>query len=112
MIPGYWQVGGAVPSTPLELILNATMITKVVLAILALLSLLSWAIMLAAWWRMGRAERAAAAADREFGEMDEMVEVTGLRQAFLARGASHKILLRAMRFVSDVRKRKAGMGTR
>ena len=39
------QIRGAVPATPIELITDATTLTKGVLVILVLLSLLSWAIM-------------------------------------------------------------------
>ena len=50
MIPALWmQAGAAVPQTPLELILAATAVTKVVLAMLAVLSLVSWTIMIAKW---------------------------------------------------------------
>ena len=37
---------GAVPATPLDLVLGATTVTQVVLIVLAFLSLLSWAIMI------------------------------------------------------------------
>ena len=40
------QAAGAVPTSPKELILNASTETQVVLGILAVLSLVSWAIML------------------------------------------------------------------
>ena len=50
MIPPLWlQAGAAVPQTPLELILSATAVTKVVLAMLVVLSLVSWTIMFAKW---------------------------------------------------------------
>src|SRR5207248_1571988 len=49
------QMRGAVPSTPLELITDASTLTQVVLIILALLSLLSWAMMLALWRELARA---------------------------------------------------------
>ncbi len=44
-----WAQLGAVPTSPLEMVVHGTTATKVVLAILAVLSLLSWAIMFAKW---------------------------------------------------------------
>ena len=40
---------GAVPTSPLEMVIHGTVATKVVLAVLAVLSLISWAIMFAKW---------------------------------------------------------------
>jgi len=58
MIHSLWfQAGAAVPQTPLELILSATPVTKVVLALLALLSLISWTIMFAKWREFRRVRR-------------------------------------------------------
>ena len=37
------QAGSAIPSTPIELVMSATLPTKIVLAVLAVLSLFSWA---------------------------------------------------------------------
>lgn len=44
-----WAQIGAVPASPLEMIVHGTAATRVVLAILAVLSLISWAIMFAKW---------------------------------------------------------------
>ena len=43
------QVGGAIPTTPFELIRQATPLTKAVLIILAVLSLVSWAVIFGVW---------------------------------------------------------------
>lgn len=42
----FFQLAAAVPSSPLELVLTASAVTKAVLVVLALLSLASWAVML------------------------------------------------------------------
>jgi biopolymer transport protein TolQ len=60
------QAGGAIPSTPMELILSSSLPTKIVLVILALLSLLSWAVMLAKWLEFRRVGRGAKAFISEF----------------------------------------------
>jgi biopolymer transport protein TolQ len=50
--------GGAVPTRPIDIILQATLPTKIVLGILAGLSLLSWAMMFGKWWELRRVRRA------------------------------------------------------
>lgn len=53
------QLEGAVPTTPLDMVVKSTAATKGVLFILVVLSLVSWAIMLAKWVQFRRVERAA-----------------------------------------------------
>ena len=45
------QAGGAVPQSPLELVLSASPETKVVLVITAIFSLVSWFIIILKWWQ-------------------------------------------------------------
>src|SRR5690348_17214966 len=63
---GFFQIGKAVPTTPWEMITNATLVTKIVLALLAMLSLLSWAVMLGKWFEFRRVRKAADAFMRSF----------------------------------------------
>ena len=58
MLIGLLQVGGAVPSSPVELIRHASTLTQGVLILLALLSLISWAVMFGAWRESARALKA------------------------------------------------------
>ena len=58
------QIGGAIPTAPLDMVLQASLVTKIVLALLAVLSLISWAIMFAKWIELGRVERAGRAFTR------------------------------------------------
>ncbi len=53
------QAGGAVPSTPMELVLTASLETKIVLAICVLFSLVSWFIIIHKWWQFRRLNRQA-----------------------------------------------------
>mgnify|MGYP001168654557 FL=1 len=53
------QVGGAVPTTELELIAQSSFATKVVLAILAVFSAVSWFLIFAKMWQFRRLRRAA-----------------------------------------------------
>lgn len=104
MIPGFWQIGGAVPTTPIELILNATTTTQVVLCILAALSLLSWAIMFAAWRQLNKAMSTAAKFADEF-ERTARLEDAGALAKRLPHGALPRLFMRGMHFVSDARVR-------
>ncbi|MBX6332954.1 MAG: MotA/TolQ/ExbB proton channel family protein [Gemmatimonadaceae bacterium] len=76
--PSLVQLGGAVPTSPADMILQASLVTKIVLGVLAVLSLASWAIMLAKWLQFRRVERAGRAFVREFGRapmLDMSVEL-------------------------------------
>jgi biopolymer transport protein ExbB/TolQ len=59
------QAAGAVPTSPKELILNASTETQVVLGILLVLSLVSWAIMLGVGRELTKALRDSTAFARE-----------------------------------------------
>ena len=95
------QLEGAVPTTPLEMVVRSTAATKGVLLILAVLSLVSWAIMLAKWVQFRRVERAGD------GFMHEFTRATSFEQAAgLTRGESGlphaQIMDRAREFLSEV----------
>src|SRR5919202_2911204 len=72
------QSGGAVPQSPLELILSSSPETKIVLVVTALFSLISWFIIVAKWWQFRRLNRQA---DRFFSEMERS---TRLQEAYHA----------------------------
>jgi biopolymer transport protein TolQ len=96
------QVGGAIPTTPMELITESTGVTQGVLVLLALLSLLSWAIMLSKWLEF----RAVARAGRDF--MREFEHVSRWEQArSLVRRASPspftRVFGRATSFLGEAR---------
>ena len=102
MALGYFQVGRAVPSTPWELVTNATPLTQAVLVLLALLSLLSWAVMFAKW----REYRRVARAGREF--MGPFEHATNLEQAraIAARapaGPHARVFERGMEFLGEMK---------
>lgn len=96
------QVGGAVPTTPMELITESGALTQAVLILLALLSLLSWAIMLSKW----REFRTVRRVGREF--MRDFEHVTRWEQArSLARRAGPspftRVFARATSFLGEAR---------
>lgn len=96
------QLGGAVPSSAMELITNSAASTKVVLVLLAFLSLVSWAVMLMAWWQSRRAMRTAATFRRDFERASRLDEAASLAKHAPAT-ALPRLFLRAMHFVADSR---------
>ncbi len=93
---------GAVPSTPIELVLNATTVTQIVLVVLACLSVLSWSIMFAVSISLSKAGRAAAKFSYDFDRSTRLEEANALAKRS-APTALPRLFLRAMHFVSDAR---------
>ena len=98
------QIRGAVPSTPLELITGASTLTQVVLIVLALLSLLSWALMLALWRELSRAQGSSLRFFRDFERATRLDEAGTIAKA-TAPNALTRLFMRAAHFVSDTRVR-------
>ena len=72
MLPVALQVGGAIPSSPMELLTGSGATERVVLGVLGVLSLLSWGIMLAKWVEIRRTRRAADRFLAEFGSVERV----------------------------------------
>ncbi len=94
------QVGAAIPSTPTELVANASGPTKFVLVVLAIMSIVSWALMAAKAVEFRRAE----AAGRDFIEefegahtLDEAAEISRR----LPPSPHRAVMTRAIRFVTE-----------
>ena len=100
------QIGGAVPTSPLELVLASSVETKIVLAVIAVFSLLSWFIIIYKWWQFRRVRRQA---DKFFAEMER---ATRLEEAYhtvmrLPPSPYSRIFREAMTFVADLRPKAA-----
>ncbi len=54
-----FQVGGAIPTTPWELVTTSSVATKLVLLVLAAFSLISWFLILRKWWQFRGIRRQA-----------------------------------------------------
>ena len=93
---------GAIPSTPIDLVLSATTVTQVVLIVLAVLSLLSWSVMFGVWRTLAKAMRAADAFMKDFESANRLDEA-GVLARRAPPGALPRLFNRAMRFVSDAR---------
>jgi biopolymer transport protein TolQ len=101
------QVGGAVPTSPWELVLASSTETRIVLGVISLFSLLSWFIIIYKWWQFRRVRRQA---DRFFSEMER---ATRLEEAYhtvmrLPPSPYSRIFREAMTFVSDLRPKTQG----
>ena len=94
------QIGGAVPSSPGELIRHASGLTQGVLILLALLSLVTWAVMFGAWREIARALKAGRGLLREMEKMSRLEQVSALiRHA--PPSAFTRLYTIAIQFVSD-----------
>ena len=95
------QTAGAVPTSPKELILNASTETQVVLGILVVLSLVSWAIMLGVGRELSKALRNATAFAREV-ERAPRVESAAVAAKHAGANASQRLLVRALQYLGEV----------
>jgi biopolymer transport protein TolQ len=95
-------VGGSVPTSPWELVANASTVTKVVLGLLAFLSLLSWAIIFGVWRSLAKAGKAAEKFGKEFDRLRTLDDASSLAKR-TSSGALPRLFMRAMHFVADAR---------
>jgi biopolymer transport protein TolQ len=94
------QAAGAVPTSPKELIVNASTETQVVLVILAVLSLVSWAIMLGVGRELTKALKRATAFAREV-ERAPRVESAAVAAKHAGPNAAQRLLVRALQFLGE-----------
>ena len=96
------QIGSAIPSTPVELVLSATLPTQIVLGVLAVLSLVSWGIMLAKWWEFRRVASAARAFVKEFEKSSKLEQAAGVARR--TKPSPHtRVFSRAVQFLQETR---------
>jgi biopolymer transport protein TolQ len=96
------QVGGAVPSSPAELIRHASGLTLGVLILLALLSLISWAVMFGAWREIARTLKAGRGLIREIEKTTRLEQVSTLIRHAPASPFT-RLYMTAIQFVADAR---------
>jgi biopolymer transport protein TolQ len=99
---GYLQVGGAIPTTPSDMILHASPMTQAVLLLLVALSLVSWAIMLAKWLEFRRVERAGRAFTREFERNPGLDDAVALARRTPANPFT-RVFTRALNFFAEMK---------
>jgi biopolymer transport protein TolQ len=96
------QVSGAVPTTPMDLIRQSTIVTQVVLVVLAVLSLISWAVIFGVWSQLSTANRRATRFAQEFDKTRRLDEVNTLARKS-PKNALAKLFLQASHFVVETR---------
>ena len=96
------QIASAIPSTPLELILSATVATKVVLVVLAVLSLVSWGVMLSKWLEFGRVAKTSASFLSEFSHASRLDQVAGVAKR-VQQSPYTRVFARAIQFLQETR---------
>jgi biopolymer transport protein TolQ len=96
------QAGSAIPSTPVELVRSATLVTQLVLVLLAVLSLISWGIILAKWLEFRRMHRAADAFLRDFPKASRLEQAAGLAKRVMPSPYT-RVFARAVQFVEETR---------
>src|SRR5918998_885549 len=102
MVNALLQIGGAVPSSPEELIRHASGLTQAVLILLVILSLVSWAVMFGAWREIARTLKAGRGLVREVEKMTHLDQASALiRHA--PPSAFTRLYMVAIQFVSDTR---------
>ena len=77
-LPLLAQLGEAVPTTPWEMVLHASLLTQIVLVVLLVLSLISWMIMFAKWRQLRSVFRQGQKFMREFDRAAALEEVAGI----------------------------------
>jgi biopolymer transport protein TolQ len=97
-----FQIGGALPSTPWELITTSTPATKAILVVLAVFSVLTWFIIVMKWWQFRRTRREA---DRFFGELERTVRLEDAYRAVmkLPQSPYRRLLREGVNFFSELR---------
>ena len=97
------QVSGAIPSSPWEMVTNASPVTKGVLVLLALLSLYSWTVIFAKWWQFRGVSKAIGEFIREFQKVHRLEHVTAMARRSKA-GPLTRLVTRAHEFLGHAPK--------
>ncbi|HXE61206.1 MAG TPA: MotA/TolQ/ExbB proton channel family protein [Gemmatimonadaceae bacterium] len=101
-VPVVAQIGGAIPTAPIDMITHASLVTQIVLGLLVVLSLVSWAIMLAKWMEFRKTDRVGRAFTREFVRTPALDTATGLVRRSPASPFT-RIFSRAVNFFAEMK---------
>lgn len=96
------QLGGAVPTTELELIAQSSFATKIVLAVLAVFSAVSWFLIIAKLWHFRRLRRAGDAFFRAVAHATRLDEAADAI-ALMADSPYTRVFREGMTFFSELR---------
>lgn len=96
------QAASGIPSTPLELVKSASLVTQIVLVMLGVLSLISWGIMLAKWLEFRRMHKAAEVFLRDFAKVSRLEQAASLARR-VKPSPFTRVFARAVQFVTETR---------
>lgn len=96
------QVGGAIPTSPWELVLMSSRETKLVMIVLAVFSLLSWYFIVLKWWQFRRMRRMG---DRFLAEVERAPRLEDAYHAAMRLPASpyNRLLREGVHFFSELK---------
>lgn len=96
------QVGGAIPTTPWELITTSNLATQIILSVLTLFSLLSWFLIVLKWRQFRRIRRLG---DRFFNELERTTRLEDAYHAVMKLPPSPygRLLREGVNFFSELR---------
>jgi len=97
-----FQVRGAIPTTPWELVLTSSRETQFVLAVLAVFSLVSWYLIVLKWWQFRRMRQLA---DRFLAEVEKAPRLEEAYHAAMRLPPSpyNRLLREAVHFFSELK---------
>ena len=96
------QVGGALPTTPWELVLLSSRETQFVLAVLVVFSLVSWYLIFLKWWQFRKTRRQA---DRFMAEIERAPRLDDAYHAAMRLPPSpyNRLLREGVHFFSELK---------
>ena len=96
------QVGGAIPTTPWELITTSNLATRVILSVLTFFSVLSWFLIVLKWWQFRRIRKQG---DRFFNELERTTRLEDAYHAVMKLPPSPygRLLREGVNFFSELR---------
>jgi biopolymer transport protein TolQ len=96
------QVGGALPTTPWELVVHSSTATKGVLIVLATFSLITWFLIVLKWWEFRRVRRQG---ERFFGELERTSRLEDAYRTVMKLPLSpyRRLLREGVNFFSELR---------
>ena len=96
------QIGGALPATPWELVLNSSAAIKTVLVVLVFFSVVSWFLIVLKWWQFRRVTKQA---NQFFAELERTNRLEDAYRAVMKLPASpyRRLLKEGVNFFSELR---------
>jgi biopolymer transport protein TolQ len=97
-----FQVGGALPSTPWELVTTSSTATQAILLVLAFFSVLSWFLIVLKWWQFRRVRRES---NRFFSALERTTRLEDAYHAVMKLPPSPygRVLREGVNFFSELR---------